>query len=510
MLAAALVLVLGCGAAPAARAQFVMPDGVTEELVCGGMSQPVSLDFFPDGRIVVAELKSGKLRLVVDGQLVATPLVTVDSVNTNHGERGLLGVCVDARWPRRPYVYVHYCHQSGTVRVSRYKVTGDLDHTGSGALAVDPASRYDIITDVIDVNGPHNGGTVRFGPDGMLYASFGDDFNDCSAQDLSDLRGKIVRLDVACLPDGPGGPPAKSDLAAPRNPFPPGANGVGALVWALGFRNPFRFHVDYKTGHVFAADVGASTWEEVDWMPESGMNFGWPLFEGPTPFISCGAVSPLGMAQPALLVDRTMYSGSAGNSVGQYRYVPGTIHSLGAEYDGDYFWHDITVGCIKRIRRSGDTWAIAPAIPGQPSPDNWATGFVYVTDWMQGPDGAIYYTRTLYGELRRIQNIYLVAAPGASDAGVSLSAPYPSPATGEPVTFAWSLDRPGRVHLAIYDVTGRRVRMIVDGAFKPANRFQARWDGRDGEGRTVGSGVYFARLEVEGRTSLEQRLTWLR
>lgn len=493
-----------------ALAQFQLPNDIVDELVCGGLSQPVGLAFTPDGRLIVAELRTGRLRLVVDDALVPEPLVTVDSVNTNHGERGLLGVCVDARWPARPYVYVHYNHQDGHVRISRYKVTGDLQHTGSGALAIDPASRYDILTDVVDVNGPHNGGTVRFGPDGMLYASFGDDFDDCAAQNLDSLNGKIVRLDVGYLPDGPGGPPDKSVITPPYNPFPPGPNGNAGLVWALGFRNPFRFHVDYKTGDLFAADVGAATWEEVDWMPESGMNFGWPLYEGPASFWSCGGVSPLGMTPPILSVDRTEYPSSAGCSVGLYRYVPGAIHALGAEYDGSYFWHDISVGDIRRLTKSAGTWSLAAPVPGQPTATDWAQGFAFVTDWLQGPDGAIYYARNLYGEIRRIQNYYLVSAPVETVEGVGFSEPYPSPSNGDPVMLTWSLDRPSQVNLAIYDVAGRRVRTLIDGAQKPAKHFQVRWDGRDSDARPVASGMYFARLLVNDRVSLERRITWLR
>src|SRR5262245_25869217 len=165
-------------------------------------------------------------------------MVTVPNVNTTGGEQGLLGIAVDPGWPARPYLYVHYDRIGNQINLSRYTVGGDLSFTGNGALTIDPATRFDILTDIPDNATNHNGGTLRFGPDGMLYNSEGDDATGCPALDLTVLNGKILRLDISALPAGGGGPPAKSLITPADNPFVANANANAKLVGYSGLRNP--------------------------------------------------------------------------------------------------------------------------------------------------------------------------------------------------------------------------------------------------------------------------------
>src|SRR5204862_7040858 len=137
-------------------------------------------------------------------------------------------------------------------RISRYRVTGDLAFTGNGGLTVDPASRYDLVNDIPDRASNHNGGTVRFGTDGMLYVSIGDD-GSCASQDLTSLAGKILRLDVSRLPAGAGGPALRSLVTPSGNPVVSNPDSNAHLVWSDGLRNPFRFHVDRATGGLIVA-----------------------------------------------------------------------------------------------------------------------------------------------------------------------------------------------------------------------------------------------------------------
>jgi hypothetical protein len=116
---------------------------------------------------------------------------------------------------------------------------------------------------------------IAFGPDNFLYISTGDGFwedPDNSAQNVESLRGKILRIDV----DHPNGDKPYSSPSA--NPFfgeIPGAD----EVFALGFRNPWRFSFDSLTGQLFAGDVGHEQREEID-VVISGGNYGWRAFEG--------------------------------------------------------------------------------------------------------------------------------------------------------------------------------------------------------------------------------------
>ena len=196
-------------AAPPARAQATLPDDFVDELVVGGLDLPVGMAFLPDGRLILVEQKSARIRLVVNGALAAVdPVVVVPGVRIVGPERGLLGITVDPGFPARPYVYVH-CNDSSSliIRITRFTVGGDLAFTGNGSLTIATSTRRDVINNAPDAQGNHNGGTVRFGPDGMLYASLGEDAAECAAQDTSGLRGVILRLDVSGIPAGGGSAP---------------------------------------------------------------------------------------------------------------------------------------------------------------------------------------------------------------------------------------------------------------------------------------------------------------
>ena len=510
--ACALVAVLALLAMPRpVRADVHPPAGFSDHLVAAGLDNPVGLAFFPDGRLLVIELKTAIVRLIIADTLASrNPLLVVDSVRIDYSERGLLGIAVDARWPTRPYIYVDYTTtRAPQVWVSRYTVTGDLSFTGNGQLAVDPASRYDVLTDMVDNNGPHNGGTLRFGPDGMLYVSIGDDFTECQAQDLTMLGGKILRLDVGYLPSGPGGPPPKSLITPPFNPFPPGPNGNGGLIWAYGFRNPFRFHVDMRSGVLYVVDVGAATFEEVDRVDQSGLNFGWPFYEGSQYTETCPGTINTGLTAPIYLWDRSEFPVAACMSAGVYHVKPLAPHSFPADYEGDYFFTDAPSGWMRRLKKSSDgTWTTAAPVAGQVDSITWANNFSEATDFLEGPDGSLYYCE-LTGQVRKIQCDYPMDVAEAMQAQRPVfSAPWPSPAHGM-VHFGYQLATSGSATLEVFDVTGRRVRALFTNAWVPAERRVTSWDGRTEQGGDAATGVYFARLTA-GPQRWEQRFAWLR
>ncbi|MGH7742336.1 MAG: PQQ-dependent sugar dehydrogenase, partial [Candidatus Eiseniibacteriota bacterium] len=267
MLRLALIAIACAVLQSPANAQPLLPTGFQDQPVVGGFNYPVGLAALPDGRVFVIEQFSANVRLIVNDALSSTdPVCVVDQVNASGGEQGLLGIAVDPGWPGRPYLYVH-CDASvpgNTIRLSRYTVTGDLSFTGSGALSVDPASRRDLITDLPDTAPNHNGGTLRFGIDGRLYDSMGEDAQSCLAQDDSTLHGVILRLDVSRLPATPGGPPAIDIITPPDNAQVGSSNLRRRLIDVWGLRNPFRFQIDPLDGSRFIGDVGESAYEEVD------------------------------------------------------------------------------------------------------------------------------------------------------------------------------------------------------------------------------------------------------
>lgn len=497
-------LVLGA-ATLAHAAAGVVPTNYTDSLVLGGLSWPVAIASLPDGRVLVTEQFSARIRLIVGGALSSTdPVCTVPDVANNPGsEQGLLGIAVDPGWPARPYVYVHYdAASSPNIHIARFTVSGDLTFMGGGALTIDPASRRDILTTIPDNASNHNGGTLRFGPDGMLYDSIGEDAQPCAAQDTTALQGKILRLDVSNVPDSPGDPPALSVITPSDNPFVTHPNDNAKLVWTLGLRNPFRFATD-TNGALFIADVGAGSWEEIDRVPVGGLDMGWPIFEGHVLGGNCSGVGSGGMTGP--IYDFEHVSGSYAVIGGQV-YRPPSCAPNGTNfptaYNGDYFFSEYYHGFLRRLKGSGTSWALAPAEPGQPSSTDWGTGFDAVSDWMVGCDAALWYCRQAVGfadntgEIRRI--VYAgttsVAPPTAR---VQFRPPWPSPARGG-VTLSYTLPNAAVVSLEIFDLRGERVRRLVSPGMQSAGDQVWTWDGLDDRGARAPAGLYLARLRVNG------------
>jgi glucose/arabinose dehydrogenase len=431
-------------------------------------------------------------------------VITVAGVNAG-GERGLLGVAVDPRYPAPAYLYLYYDLVSPqSIRISRYTLTGDLAGTG-GDLLASPTSRYDIVDGIPDAASNHNGGTVRFGLDGLLYASLGDDASSCAAQ-TPGFRGAILRLETRNLPPG-AGIAFRAQLTPADNPFASSPDSAKRLVAVYGLRNPFRIQLDPSTGDFVIADVGLVVREELDLFspPVStsgagaplGTNYGWPFFEGtavgPT---TCGSVPP-GLVPPIWDYDRTSQANAAVIAAGIYRASPGQPRRLPADHEGDLFANDYYTGVVYRLHRSGGTWSIAAAIPGQPTAGHWGEGFGQVSDWRLGPDGALWYLRQSVnfaggtGSIGRVYGPGTTSAPPAAAGATALRLRI-SPAVG---VAEFSVNAPAAASLRILDAAGRVVRTL-EGAGSPSGESRAIvWDGRDRSGRAVAAGVYVAFLD---------------
>jgi hypothetical protein len=191
-------------------------------------------------------------------------------------------------------------------------------------------------------------------------------------------------------------------------------------------------------------------------------------------------------------------------SGGVYRTVLGSATFPGA-YDGDYFYSEYYHGVLRRLTRSGSNWIIAPAVPGQPNASDWGQNFIAVTDYLIGPEGALWYCKQSVnyaansGQIRRIRFITAAGVDESAAAAVSFAAPYPSPAT-RGATFAFALPRAARVALVLYSVDGRSVRELIAPSQRAAGPHSEAWDGLDAGGSPVAPGLYFARLTVDDRT----------
>lgn len=502
-----------------ARAQ--VPTGFTDELLAGQLDWPVGLAFLRDGRLLMAELKSARVRMIVDGSLASVdPIGVVDSVETAGEEEGLLALTVDPRWPAHPFVYVLFTSTDSTIRLARFKAAGDLTDASSGNLTLDPTSERFLIRDVQSLTNAHNGGALRFGPDSMLYASFGEDTHGCMAIDSTLIFGVLLRMDVRNLPDTPG-PPNKALLVpASGNPYPGAPNVNTRLMYARGFRNPFRFHVDQPTGRVFIADVGFQTYEEVDVADAPGLNFGWPFYEGtmPVDVSVCGPATVPVVRPPVYEYNRDQYCSSCAAAIiggVVFRHVANSPVSFPASYDGEYLFSDYYDGFIWVIRDSSGTWVKAPVAPGQPNVNDWARGYTQVSEYILGPDGAVYYAfnaqdfNSNTGQVRRIVHYNgSTGVGGHAAADVTFAPIYPTPSRAG-VNLQFVLPAAATVRLEVFDALGRRVRVLLPATETSAGEHRERWDGQDAAGRAAAPGVYLAKLVVGDRV-LTRRIALLR
>ncbi|MCC6652720.1 MAG: PQQ-dependent sugar dehydrogenase [Candidatus Eisenbacteria bacterium] len=508
-----LSVLLLVGVALSAHAQTV-PTGFTDDLVAGSLDVPCAIEFAPGGRLLLAEQLSGKVRLLVNGALSATdPVFTVPGIVAG-GEQGLLGLALDPQFPARPYLYTHQTDGSQGVRISRWRLSGDLTSSTDGHLTVDPASRFDLVRSAPNAATNHNGGTVQFGPGGYLFVSLGEDATPCAAQDTSTLRGKILRLAVDGLPDGPG-VALRSQVAPAGNPFRASPDSNAWLVYANGLRNPFRFQVDMVAQTLVIGDVGQNVYEELDLIDAAGLtsgirldggalagaNFGWPWFEGTTAYDACpGPVVPF--APPIHVLDRSSMASASIISAGAYRSSTPDTTIWPVEYHGDLFFSEYYTGNLGRLAFQGDHWAIAPAVAGQPSASWWGTGYRAASDWRVGPDGSLYYCRQFTGAFRNTGVVRRIRWTGGAPVVVPPTPPmrvssYPAPARGS-ATIVCDFGLRVNPLLRVLDVRGRTVRTMP----VPGRRSSSvAWDGKDDAGRTLPSGVYWVQLEAEGATA---------
>jgi len=391
MLRTVLLATLATGLfAPAVSAQTV-PDGfAVDTVVTSGLSSPHDFCFLPDGRALIAN-GGGGVSLWTGGSTL-TSVGTVSGVEFG-GERGLLSIEADPNFGTNGYIYIWWSPTADSfMHLDRLTCTGDLSNPTSTNLSFSMTSRRAIIASAPDSAFNHNGGSCRFGPDGMLYLTIGDDASSCSAQSLTAKRGVLLRMDVAGL--GPAASlvePAYSSIDPGDNPNS-ASTGFDQLVIAYGLRNPFRMEVDQVTGNCYIGDVGQSAQEEYSEyvMPASNpplINFGWPWREGNGTYNGCGGSAPAGLTGPLYATTDSGWNSIMGGP--RYRNQTGSF-DFGVDYEGDCFFADYFSGDIRRITFNGSTWTLAPQVSGQPSATNWSTGWGNLVSMRQGPDGAIY------------------------------------------------------------------------------------------------------------------------
>lgn len=315
----------------------------------------------PDGSWYVTE-QAGRVTQVTPaapGAAARLVMDITDRVSTDGNEEGLLGFAFAPEFGTTSEFYVYY-----SATDPRRSVISRFASTNAGG---DPGSE-DIILEVPQPFGNHNGGQIAFGPDGYLYVGLGDGGSardpQGNGQNLGTLLGSILRLDVS---SGDAGYSVPSD-----NPFV-GQDGARGEIWAYGLRNPWRFSFDSATGDLWAGDVGQNTREEVDLVVKGG-NYGWSIMEGAGCLGGGSDCDRDGLLLPVVDYD----NGRGGCSVtGGFVYRGSAIPAL----QGAYVYSDYCTGTIWALRYDGSS-VIEHEEIGQAD--------FNVSSFAQGNDGELY------------------------------------------------------------------------------------------------------------------------
>jgi glucose/arabinose dehydrogenase/PKD repeat protein len=523
--AAALLLAAGAVAIPhTAASQTAAPQAdvraaasfqqVTLAKGAAEVGEPISMTVLPD-RSVLHTSRDGTIRLTdAAGNTEVSGKVTVYS----HDEEGLQGIAADPNFATNRHVYLYYAPPlstpagdapsdgadfsawNGVNRLSRFVLGADgtLNQAGEKVVLDVPASRGMCC---------HVGGDIDFDAAGNLYLSTGDDSNPFASDGYSplderanrnpafdaqrtsantnDLRGKLLRIKVNA--DGGYSIPA-------GNMFAPGTSGTRAEIYAMGFRNPFRFTVDKATGVVYLGDYGpdAGTTNpargpagQVEFNRITGPGFyGWPYCTGSNTTaetynehnFATGATgakyncaggptnnSPRNTGLPSLPAAKSAWIKYDGCSLAAfgcgsespmggpvYRYNPNLNSAVKfpQSYDGHFFGAEFGRRWIKDISVNDN------GTPGAINDFPW-TG-TQVMDLAFGPDGALYvldygtgwFSGDANSALYRIEHVSGGFAPiakaaadktsGSAPLTVAFSSAGSSDPDGDPISFSWN------------------------------------------------------------------------
>lgn len=250
-----LIIIIGVILVLALTSPIPTPNGSVNvsgtEVIAQDLDTPWAMDFLPDGSMIFTE-RGGKVSILQNKTVKEVGNVSV----TENQESGLLGIAVHPNFTQNRYVYLYYT-QNGVNKISRFTLNDTLGNE-------------QVLLDNIPSSPIHNGGRLKFGPDGKLYATTGDAGNSNIAQDTNSTGGKILRLN----PDGS----VPSD-----NPF-------GNYVYSYGHRDPQGIAWNPQNGTLYASEHGSVMNDEINIITK-GANYGWPNLEGNQ--TAAGYVTPL-------------------------------------------------------------------------------------------------------------------------------------------------------------------------------------------------------------------------
>ncbi|PKP18503.1 MAG: cadherin [Bacteroidetes bacterium HGW-Bacteroidetes-23] len=405
-------------------ASSVFSQTIGLQTFASGFSSPVAIVNAGDDRLFVVQ-RGGLIRIVnTNGTINTTPFLSLTSIITAGGERGLLGLAFHPDYATNGRFYVNYTRSGdGATVIAKYTVS-----TTDPNIA-NPASAEVLLT-IAQPFSNHNGGSLNFGPDGYLYIGMGDGGSggdpDNYGQNLSSLLGKMLRIDV----NGETGYAIPAD-----NPY------VGIAgedeIWAVGVRNPWKFSFDRLTGDIWIADVGQNAREEINKAAstEAGLNYGWRCYEGNSAYNTSGCGDASNYTFP--IAQYTHASTGGCSLTGGYVYTGTTYPNL----QNKYVFADYCSNKIGYLPTSGGTitWST-----------NTFSGY-NISSFGQDVNGELYVAGISNGIIAKITDTSL-STDDFQQNGLSL---YPNPANN-----SFTIRNSNLLNLnqlTIYDSMGKRV-----------------------------------------------------
>ena len=398
-----------------------------------GFSNPVAIVHADDSRLFVVE-KGGLIKILnANGTVNTTPFLDISSLVSTNSERGLLGLDFHPNYTTNGYFFINYTDTSGDTVIARYKVLSSNPNVANNTSGV-------IILTIDQPYENHNGGSVKFGPDGYLYIGMGDGGSGGDPEGYAQnttvdngnpsrvFLGKMLRLNVSTL----NSPPYYTIPST--NPFF-GEAGKGE-IWATGLRNPWKFSFNSLNGDLWIADVGQGNVEEINKIVApipTGLNFGWRCYEGNVAYNTAGCVPMSSITMPFAQYTHT---GSLCSITGGYVYTG----SLYPNFQDKYFFADY---CVNRIGYVDTTGSITYT-------PNFS-GNAYYTSFGEDNNGELYIAASSNGTIYKITDSSL-SSENFEKNGFAI---YPNPAK-ESFTISNSNNIVVK-SISIYDVAGKKI-----------------------------------------------------
>lgn len=342
------------------------------------------------GRLFIVQ-QSGSVHILDGDSELDTPFLDIGGRVFDQGnEQGLLSLAFPPDYAQSGFFYVWYTGSGGATRLSRFHVDDadpNLADTGSEQILLELDQPF----------GNHNGGRLQFGPDGYLYLGIGDGGSGGDpmghGQNPDTLLGSLIRIDVD---------PAHGGYAVPEdNPF---VGGPGAdEIWAIGLRNPWRISFDRQTGQLYIADVGQNSVEEINVQPATGgggRNYGWNTMEGSACFTDPDCATA-GLTTPVAEYPHALGCSVTGGEVYRGNAYP--------DLQGVYLYGDFCSGTIWGLEQVGGDWEDRVLA---------STDF-RISTFGQGEDGSLYLAHRGGGVFRISDGQPVAEPPFSINAGLN-------------------------------------------------------------------------------------------